>query len=240
MTFSPFAAAPFRLSRSVLYAMGHKPETIEAAAKSEADVILFELEDAVPVDHKAQARSNVVQALGDLDWTGKTVSVRVNALDSPFTYQDVIALIGSATGDRIDLLFLPKAGVAADVYAFDVLVTQVERSFGRQHRVGFDIMIESTLGLSNVSEIARASDRIESLQFGSFDYSRSARMQSEIVGGPHSEYGVSMRGAGGHLNDPMHYPISRLVEAARAYGKRPVDGPYIADMADWDRRSRGL
>ena len=153
MSFVIPARARFRLSRSVLYAIGHVPESIEAAAASDADVVLFELEDAVPVDQKDQARQNVIAALGDLDWSGKTLTIRVNALDSPFTYVDVIALLEASSSPAIDSLFLPKAGTAADVYAFDVLVTQVERNTGRTAPVGFDIMIESTLGLSNIASM---------------------------------------------------------------------------------------
>ncbi len=240
MTFSVYSATRFRLSRSVIYAMGHQPACIEAAANSEADVVLFELEDAVPVDKKNEARSNVLQALGDLDWSKKAISVRVNALDSPFTYQDVISLLESPVSSKIDLLFLPKPGNAADVYAFDVMVTQVERAMGRDRPVGFDIMIESTLGLTNAAEIAQASARIESLQFGSYDYGRSACMQIETVGGPHSGYQVGIDGQSGHLNDPFHYPLSRIIEVARAFGKRPIDGPYIADLNDYDADPTGF
>jgi malyl-CoA/(S)-citramalyl-CoA lyase len=240
MTFVRPTRARFRLSRSVLYAMGHRRTSIEAAAASDADVVLFELEDAVPVDAKERARRNVVEALGDLDWSGKSVTVRINALDSPFTYLDVIALLEAPSASIIDSLFLPKAGVAADVYALDVLVTQVERTAGRTDRVGFDVMIESALGLTNITEIAAASDRIESLQFGAFDYANSARMLTSIVGGPHPHYVVPSTDGSAHWNDPFHYPIGRIVSAARAHGLRPIDGPYVANLADVDADREGF
>jgi malyl-CoA/(S)-citramalyl-CoA lyase len=240
MSFVIPRRARFRLSRSVMYAVAHQADSIESAAASDADVVLFELEDAVPVDAKAEARSNVIAALGDLDWSDKTITVRVNALDSPFTYLDVIALLEAPTAGVIDSLFLPKAGSAADVYALDVLVTQVERNVGRPEPVGFDVMIESTQGLTNVTEIAAASDRVESLQFGSFDYANSARMATTIVGGPHPDYVVPTAEGGSHWNDPYHFPIAQIVAAARAAGVRPIDGPYLADLQELDADPEGF
>lgn len=239
MSFAPLPRARFRLSRSVLYAIGHVPASIEAAAASDADVVLFELEDAVPVDQKEQARSNVIAALGDLDWTNKSVTVRVNALDSPFTYLDVIALLEAPSSAVIDSLFLPKAGTGADVYAFDTLVTQVERNNGRAEPLGFDIMIESTMGLLNAAAIASASARTESLQFGASDYANSARMLTQVVGGPHPDYSIPGDRGDAQMSDPFHAPISQLVAAARASGVRPIDGPYL-DLADLDTQTDGF
>ena len=231
--------AKFRLSRSVLYAIGDQPQTIEAASSSSADVVLFELEDAVPVTAKAQARRNVTEALGDLDWGHKTITVRVNALDSPYTFRDVISLLEAPTADRIDLLFLPKVGVAADVYAFDVLVSQVERDVSRAEPVGFDAMIESTAGMANIKEIAAASPRLEALHLGTYDYAQSAHMGVETVGGSHSDYALAQPEIGAVVGDLWHHNVARLVMASRASGLRPIDGPWV-HPEDYDADPEGL
>ena len=155
MTFMPVRLAPPRLNRSQLFVLTTRPETFEASANSEADVILFELEDAVPPAEKSGARRNLLEALNDIDWGSKTLSMRINGLDTPYMYRDVVDVL-EGPSERLDLLLIPKAGVAADVYAVDMLVTQIEQATGRSKRLGFEIMIETALGMANIDEIAGA------------------------------------------------------------------------------------
>ena len=145
-------------NRSELAVPGSRPELFEKAAKSAADVIFLDLEDSVAPDEKAQARRNIAQAIEDVDWGGKTLSLRINGLDTHYMYRDVVDVL-EQTGERLDLIMIPKAGAAADIYAVDMLVTQIETAKGRRKRIGFEMIIETALGMMNVDEIAAASPR---------------------------------------------------------------------------------
>src|SRR5215211_3272640 len=183
MSFKIVEPAPARLNRSELAVPGSSPKLFEKAAKSAADVIFLDLEDAVAPDQKEQARKNIVQAINDIDWGAKTLSVRINGLDTHYMYRDVVDVLEQA-GDRLDLIMVPKVGTAADVYAVDMLVTQVEHAKGRKKRIGLEHIIETALGMANVDEIARASRRNESLHFGVADYAASTRARMTGIGGP--------------------------------------------------------
>ena len=237
MSFTTVDQAPARLNRSELAVPGSRPELFEKAAVSNADVIFLDCEDSVAPDEKAAARSNIILALRDIDWGRKTVSVRINGLDTPYMYRDVIDIVEQG-GDRLDLVMIPKVGTAADVYALDLLVTQVETAVGRNKRLGFELIIETALGLSNVHEIAAASPRNESLHFGVADYAASTGARTTAIGGPHPDYGVLTDKDGAaprayHWGDMWHYPVARMVVAARANGLRPIDGPF-GDFSDPD------
>ena len=237
MSFTIVEPAPARMNRSELAVPGSRPELFEKAAKSAADVVFLDLEDSVAPDEKARARKNIVQAIEDIDWGGKTLSLRINGLDTHYMYRDVIDVL-EGTGERLDLIMIPKAGTAADIYALDMLVTQIEAAKGRRKRIGFEMIIETALGMMNVDEIAAASPRNESLHFGVADYAASTGARTTGIGGPHPDYGVltdAVEGAARlyHWGDMWHYPISRMVVAARANGLRAVDGPF-GDYSDPD------
>ncbi|GBD43802.1 L-malyl-CoA/beta-methylmalyl-CoA lyase [bacterium HR40] len=237
MSFKIVEEAPARLNRSELAVPGSSPQMFEKAAKSAADIVFLDLEDAVAPDKKEEARRNVIAALNDIDWGDKTVSVRINGLDTPYMYRDVVDVL-EQTGDRLDLIMIPKVGTAADVYAVDMLVSQVEQAKGRKKRVGFELIIETALGMQNVHEIAAASRRNESLHFGVADYAASIRARTVRIGGVHPDYGVladpDEKGERDYFwADPWHYAIARMVVAARANGLRPVDGPF-GDIRDPD------
>ena len=235
MSFTIVEPAAARLNRSELAVPGSSPHMFAKAAASNADVIFLDLEDAVAPDQKAQARKSIIQGLNEIDWGKKTVSVRINGLDTPFMYRDVIDVLEQG-GDRLDLLMIPKVGTAADVYALDMLVTQIEDAMGRTKRLGFELIIETALGMANVEAIAGASKRNESLHFGVADYAASTRARTTMIGGPNPDYGVLTGEAGDaereyHWGDMWHYAIARMVVAARAYGLRPIDGPF-GDFSD--------
>ncbi|MBB1496758.1 CoA ester lyase [Paracoccus sp. MC1862] len=235
MSFHPIEQAPARLNRSELAVPGSQPAMFEKAAASEADVVFLDLEDAVAPDEKAQARKNIIKALNEIDWGKKTMSLRINGLDTHYMYRDVVDVVEQA-GERLDLIMIPKVGTAADVYAVDMLVTQVEDAKGYKKRIGFEHIIETALGMQNISEIAAASKRNESLHFGVADYAASTRARTTIIGGVNENYSVlTDKDADGarhvHWGDMWHYALSRMVVAARANGLRPIDGPF-GDFSD--------
>jgi malyl-CoA/(S)-citramalyl-CoA lyase len=238
MSFTIVEQAPARLNRSELAVPGSNTKLFEKAAASAADVVFLDLEDAVAPDEKEQARKNVIEAINDIDWGTKTLSLRINGLDTHYMYRDVVDVIEQTDG-RLDLIMIPKVGTAADVYAVDMLVTQVEDAMGRTKRIGFEHIIETALGMANVDEIATASKRNESLHFGVADYAASTKARTTVIGGPNPMYGVltDKTEDGGqrdyHWGDMWHYAIARMVVAARANGLRPIDGPF-GDFKDDD------
>jgi malyl-CoA/(S)-citramalyl-CoA lyase len=237
MSFTIIEPAPARLNRSELAVPGSRPELFEKAAKSSVDVLFLDLEDAVAPDDKERARRNIIQALNEIDFGKKTVSVRINGLDTHYMYRDVVDVIEQG-GERLDLIMIPKVGTAADVYAVDMLVTQCEAAAKHKKRLGFELIIETALGMSNVDAIAAASKRNESLHFGVADYAASTRARTTNIGGPNPLYSVLTdkddTGARAvHWGDMWHYAIARMVVAARAYGLRPIDGPF-GDFSDPD------
>ena len=227
MSFTQVPPPRPRLNRSQLAVPGSSAKFIDKARMLPADIVMFDLEDAVAPDEKDAARRNVIGAINDLDWGRRTLSVRINGLDTPFMYRDLIEVAEQA-GERLDLVMVPKVGTAADVYAIDLLLTQIEAAKQRSKRIGIELLIESALGLRNVEAIAQASPRIESLHFGPGDYAASTGARTLAIGGPVPGYRVlsDPDGTGGrhaHWNDMWHYPLSRIVVAARAAGLRPVD-----------------
>ncbi len=236
MSFTLIEQATPRLHRSELAVPGSMPALFEKAAQSAADVIFLDLEDAVAPDDKDQARRNAIAALNDIDWGAKTLSLRVNGLDTHYMYRDVIETVENCP--RLDMLLIPKVGVPADVYALDMLVTQIEQAKKREKRIGFEVLIETALGWANVEAIAQSSRRLEAMCFGSGDFAASTRARTTVIGGLNPDYGVlSDRDAAGrrefHLGDPWHAAQVRILVACRAWGLRPVDGPY-GDFKDAD------
>ena len=237
MSFHPIEQAPGRLNRSELAIPGSQPQMFEKAAKLDVDVIFLDLEDAVAPDEKEQARKNIIKALNEIDWGKKSMSVRINGLDTHYMYRDVVDIVEQA-GERLDLIMIPKVGTAADVYAVDMMVTQIEAAKGYKKRIGFEHIIETALGMQNVSEIAAASPRNESLHFGVADYAASTRARTTIIGGVNEAYSVLTDPAKDgsrdvHWGDMWHYALARMVVAARANGLRPIDGPF-GDFSDPD------
>ena len=235
MSFHPVEQTPGRLNRSELAVPGSQPQMFDKAAKSDVDVIFLDLEDAVAPDEKLQARKNIIKALNEIDWGTKSMSIRINGLDTHYMYRDIVDIVEQA-GERLDLIMIPKVGTAADVYAVDMMVTQIEDAKGYKKRIGFEHIIETALGMQNVTEIAAASKRNESLHFGVADYAASTRARTTIIGGVNPDYSVltDPNEDGGrdiHWGDMWHYALARMVVAARANGLRPIDGPF-GDFSD--------
>jgi malyl-CoA/(S)-citramalyl-CoA lyase len=226
-----------RLNRSELAVPGSNPRFLEKAAESNVDVVFLDLEDSVAPDDKVTARKNIIEALHDLDWTGKTTSIRINGLDTHYMYRDVVDIVEQA-GQHLDLIMIPKAGTASDVYALDMLVTQIEDNMKFDKRIGFELIIETALGMMNLDELAGSSPRLESLHFGVADYAASTKAMTTVIGGPNADYHVLTDpdedgNREVHWGDMWHYPITRMIVAARAHGLRPIDGPF-GDFSDPD------
>lgn len=218
-----------RIQRSELAVPATSERFFDKARHGNADFIFLDLEDAVAPARKRQARETAVKALNEIDWRGKTMAVRVNGLDTEWGHRDIIEVVSRCP--RLDLVLLPKCGTARDIGFVDALITGLEREQGAAKRIGIEALIETTLGLAHVEEIAAASDRLEALIFGIGDYSIDLGTCGEIIGASDPRYAVlTDPGAGGvretHWNDQWHYALSRIANACRAWGLRAIDGPY--------------
>ncbi|WP_306754643.1 L-malyl-CoA/beta-methylmalyl-CoA lyase [Paracoccus actinidiae] len=231
MSFRPQPLPPARLNRCQLFGPGSRESLFEKMAKSAADVVNLDLEDSVAPDDKDRARQNIIQAIGDIDWGDKTLSVRINGLDTPFWYRDVVDLLEQA-GDRLDQIMIPKAGSASDIYAVDALVTAVERAKGRAKRIDFEVIIESAAGICHVEEIAASSPRMQAISLGAADFAASMGMATTGIGGTQENY-YMIRDGQKYWPDPWHWAQTAIVAACRTHGLLPVDGPF-GDFSDTD------
>ncbi len=230
MSFLIQPDSPAQPNRCQLFGPGSRPEIFEKMAASKADVINLDLEDSVSPADKPQARQNAIDAINNIDWGTKTLSVRINGLDSEFWYRDVVDLL-EKSGNRIDQIMIPKAGNAKDIYAVDALVSSIETAMGRKKPINFEVIIETAAGLAHVEEIAAASPRMRAMSLGAADYAASMGMQTTGIGGTQENY--YMLGADGNhqLADPWHAPVVAIVAACRTHGLLPVDGPF-GDFSD--------
>ena len=223
-------ARPLRPRRSVLAVPGSSPKMLDKAQGLPADEVFLDLEDAVAPDAKAGARRNVVDALTTGDWGGRTRAVRVNDLTTAWTYRDVLEVVEGA-GEDLDTIVLPKVSTPAHVGWLDLTLGQLERALGLEvGRIGVEPQIEDAAGLVAVDAIA-AGPRVEAVVFGPADYMASMRTRSLVVG----EQPPGYDGA-----DAYHYPLMRILTAARAAGVQAIDGPYlqIRDVPGFRRLAR--
>lgn len=229
MSFRQQPLPPARLNRCQLFGPGSRPALFDKMAASAADVINLDLEDSVAPADKDQARANIIAAINDVDWGTKTLSVRINGLDTPFWYRDVVDLLEQA-GDRLDQIMIPKAGCAADIYAVDALVTAIERAKGRTKPIAFEVIIESAAGICHVEEIAAASPRLQAISLGAADFAASMGMATTGIGGTQENY-YMIRDGQKYWPDPWHWAQTAIVAACRTHGLLPVDGPF-GDFSD--------
>jgi len=213
-----------RLHRSELAVPGSSPKMFEKAINSNADVVFLDLEDAVSPQDKIPSRQNIIKAIKEMNWKekGKTISIRINSLDTHYMYRDVIEIV-EEVGEKIDTILIPKAGSASDVYMVDCLLTQIEDNKKFKNKIGIECLIETALGMSNIKEIAKSSKRLEALHFGVADYAASLKARTVIIGGLNPDY----------PGDQWHHGLSQLVMTCRAYGLRAIDGPF-GDFNDKD------
>lgn len=225
---------PVRLQRSELAVPAIRDDFFEKAARGPSDVIFLDLEDAVPPEFKVKARTQVIAGLNEIDWGNKTMAVRVNGLDTPWAVRDIIDVVEACP--RLDMILLPKAGSAFDVRFVETILESIERSKGYAKQIGIEVLIETAIGVANVEEIAASSSRLEAMIFGVGDYSISMGIFDARIGAPSPNYTVlTDPDSSGvrtlHWNDHWHFAKARIANACRAWGLRPIDGPYV-DIAD--------
>ncbi len=214
-----------RIQRSILSVPGSNWKMIQKGAASEADIALLDLEDAVAPASKADARQVVIQAFTELDWGGKPRTFRMNALDTPYFYRDLIEIVEGARG-AVDLIIVPKVNRPEDVYVVDTMLTQIERGIGQERHIRLEAQIETAKGLINCEAIAESSDRLNSLIYGPGDYSASVQMPSTSIG-------VMDEWDAVYPGHRYQYVMHRILAAARAAGIRAIDGPF-ANFRDAD------
>ena len=226
MSHTLHEASVLRVQRCELAVPGSNPNMFEKAMKSGVDFVFLDLEDAVAPDDKIQARRNIIEAINDLDWKGNGVSlsVRINGLDTQYMVRDVVDLVEQA-GHKIDTILVPKVGVYSDVYMVEAMLNQLEMQKEKKNKIGIEALIETALGMANVENIAcsGSAGRLEALHFGVADYAASNRARTTNIGGLNPDY----------PGDQWHSAISRMTVACRAYGLRPIDGPF-GDIKDPD------
>jgi malyl-CoA/(S)-citramalyl-CoA lyase len=229
MSFRIQPSPPARPNRCQLFGPGSRPAIFEKMAASDADVINLDLEDSVAPGDKDAARANVIAATHDVDWGRKHLSVRINGLDTPYWYRDVVDLLEQASA-RLDQIMIPKVGCAADIYAVDALVTAVERAKGREKPIAFEVIIESAAGIAHVEEIAASSPRLQAMSLGAADFAASMGMATTGIGGTQETY-YMLRDGQKFWADPWHWVQAAIVAACRTHGVLPVDGPF-GDFSD--------
>ena len=194
------------------------------ALASETDAVFLDLEDAVAPDEKAASREKVARALEELDWRGRPTLYRINALDTPYFYRDLIEVV-EAAGGSLDAVIIPKVNRPEDLHAVATLLQALELAMGLEAgKIGLEAQIESADGLVNADAIARATGRLRALHFGPGDFAASLRM-------PQTSIGTMDEWDEAYPGHRFHYAMQRIVVAARAVGVRPVDGP-VADYRD--------
>jgi len=222
---------PPRLHRSELAVPGSNVRMLEKAPGLGADIVMLDLEDAVAPNDKPQARLNIIDALREQDWSGCSVSLRINGLDTHWCYRDVVDVVEEA-GDQLDQIMIPKVSCAGDVHFVATLLDQVEEAVGLRHRIGISVLIETAIGMVNIDEIATACPaRMEAMVFGVADYAASLQSHTTSIGGADPNYAVLTDRNGTperdrHWGDQWHYALSRIAVTCRAHGLRPIDGPF--------------
>jgi malyl-CoA/(S)-citramalyl-CoA lyase len=225
-----------RLHRSELAVPGSNVRMLEKAPSLGADVVMLDLEDAVAPADKVQARSNVIDALRELDWAGASVSLRINGLDTHWCYRDVVDVVERA-GSALDTITVPKVGTPSDVAFVATLLGQIEDEIDLPHRIGISVLVETAAGMAHVEQIAAACpDRMEAMVFGVADYAASLQSATTSIGGVDPAYSVLTGTAESdqreaHWGDQWHYALARIAVACRANGLRPIDGPF-GDFTD--------
>ena len=195
-----------------------KWKMVERGPSSGADLFFLDLEDAVAPNEKTEARENVVRAIKELDWQGRPAFYRMNSLDTPYCYRDVIEVVEEA-GEGLGLILVPKVERPEDLHTLDRMLRGVEASVGLESgKVKLEAQIETALGLAKIEAIAGATDRLEALVFGPGDYAASIRM-------PQTSIGTMDEWDEAYPGHRMGYVMQRIVVAARVGGVRAVDGP---------------
>ncbi|MCP4024303.1 MAG: CoA ester lyase [Desulfobacteraceae bacterium] len=189
------------------------------AIESKADVIMFDLEDSVPSDQKELARKTIIKTLSNLFGCTRTIAVRINSLDTPYAYKDIIEVV-TAAGKIIDAIVLPKVNHEGDIHCISRLLDGIEMDLNLDHTIRIEACIETAKGLERVSQIAKACSRIKSLAFGIADYSASIGAKLTSMSGHGEKEPATYPG------HRWHFPVSRMVMAAKANNLLAIDAPF--------------
>ncbi|MDV6010899.1 CoA ester lyase [Haloechinothrix sp. LS1_15] len=239
----PVREIPFRPSRMIHF---FDPSNEKMRGKvpdmaREVDVLLGNLEDAVPTDRKETARAGLVEVARTADIGDTQLWTRVNSLDSPWVLDDLITLV-TEVGDKLDVIMVPKVEGAADIHYVDQLLAQLEARAGLRRPLLVHAILETASGVANVEEIAGASPRMQGISLGPADLAASRRMKTTRVGGGHPGYLVRTdpsredetgvhEGRTTYQQDLWHYTVSRMVDACAMHGILPYYGPF-GDIRD--------
>jgi malyl-CoA/(S)-citramalyl-CoA lyase len=231
---------PFKPSRMIHFfdASNEKMAAKVPDMAKQADILLGNLEDAVPADRKEAAREGLVRVAKAVDFGETQLWTRVNSLDSPWVLDDLIRLV-TEIGDKLDVVMIPKVEGAWDIHYVDRLLAQLESRAGLEQPLMVHAILETALGVANVEQIAAASPRMQGMSFGPADLAASRRMKTTRVGGGHPGYRVI---EDPHPDDPeaprasaqqdlWHYSIGRMVDACTSTGILPFYGPF-GDISD--------
>jgi malyl-CoA/(S)-citramalyl-CoA lyase len=236
---SPLAELPVRLERMIHFVPPHieklrakVPELI-----AEVDVVLGNLEDAIPADAKAAARAGFIAMVRDNEFGATGLWTRINALNSPWAFDDIVEIVG-AVGHKLDVIMLPKVEGAWDIHYLDQLLAQLEARHTIRRPILIHAILETAQGVNNVEAIASASPRLHGISLGPADLAASRAMKTTRVGGGHPDYRVlADPDAGGGAARPAfqqdlwHYTLAKMVDACAAAGIKPFYGPF-GDFSD--------
>ncbi|MBA0124096.1 CoA ester lyase [Haloechinothrix sp. YIM 98757] len=236
----PVREIPLRPSRMIHF---FDPSNEKMRAKAgdmarDVDVLLGNLEDAVPADHKEAARNGLVEVAKSTDFGDTQLWTRVNSLDSPWVLDDLITLV-TEVGEQLDVIMVPKVEGAEDIHYVDRLLAQLEARAGLRHPLLVHAILETASGVANVEEIAAASPRMQGISLGPADLAASRRMKTTRVGGGHPGYLVRTdptgedvtEGRTSYQQDLWHYTVARMVDACAMHGILPYYGPF-GDIRD--------
>ncbi len=233
----PFRAPPVRLERMIHFIPPHNAKITAKMAelKTQVDVILGNLEDAIPADQKANARAGFIRMALDNDFGNTGLWTRVNCLNSPWFLDDIIEIVGAA-GHKLDVVMLPKVEGPWDIHYLDQLLAQLEAKAGIKRPIMIHAILETAEGVSNIEEIAGASPRMHGMSLGPADLAASRGMKTTRVGGGHPSYGILADAAAGqarafYQQDLWHYTVARMVDACQRCGIKAFYGPF-GDFSD--------
>lgn len=235
----PWRALPVRLERMIHFVPPHN-EKIRAKIKdiaAQVDVVLGNLEDAIPADQKEAARAGFIAMARETDFGSTGLWTRINCLNSPWMLDDVTEIV-AAVGNKLDVVMLPKVEGPWDIHYLDQLLAQLEAKHAVTKPILIHAILETAEGVNNVEAIAAASPRMHGMSLGPADLSASRGMKTTRVGGGHPNYGVlADPGADAsaqrafYQQDLWHYTVGKMVDACMAYGLKAFYGPF-GDFSD--------
>jgi len=205
--------------RSILSVPGHVEKMHIKAAECAADVVMLDLEDSVPEEAKETARKQVLKTLQAIDWQKKTVSLRINGLDTPYAYRDLLEIV-EAAGEKLHTIVVPKVNHPGDIHFVERMLDGIEQARRLSGTIGIEASIETAAGLAEVMAIAGTGRRLQTLVFGIADYSASVGARLVSISG-HGENEADI-----YPGHRWHFALSRMVMAAKANGLLAIDAPY--------------